>query len=161
MTCSVVDGQGKRGNVHIPAIMSVDFPDVVVFDGSFSCGIVYSRGNRTPESEKKQTSAYLIKRKMKKKILVYVPGRYISLFVVLILIALAAGVNSNPSSREVLLEDGKSERTQTVAYMADTKRAAAHRRPGPERGVAAYRRTPEREQTILIGWPSDIGRDQA
>ena len=31
-TCSVVDGQGKRGNVHIPAIMSVDFPDVV-FDG--------------------------------------------------------------------------------------------------------------------------------
>ena len=29
MTCSVVDGQGKRGNVHIPAIMSVDFPDVV------------------------------------------------------------------------------------------------------------------------------------
>ena len=33
MTCSVVDGQGKRGNVHIPAIMSVDVPDVVVFDG--------------------------------------------------------------------------------------------------------------------------------
>ena len=32
MTCSVVHGQGKRGNVHIPAIMSVDFPDVV-FDG--------------------------------------------------------------------------------------------------------------------------------
>ena len=33
---------------------------------SFSC-VVCSRGNRTPESEKKQTSAYLIKRKMKKK----------------------------------------------------------------------------------------------
>ena len=32
MTCSVVHGQGKRGHVHIPAIMSVDFPDVV-FDG--------------------------------------------------------------------------------------------------------------------------------
>ena len=28
-----VDGQGKRGNVHIPAIMSVAFPGVVVFDG--------------------------------------------------------------------------------------------------------------------------------
>ena len=42
--------------------------------------------------------------------------------------------------------------------MADTKRAAAHRRPGPERGVAAYRRTLEREQTILIEWPSDIGK---
>ena len=32
-TCRSVDGQGKRGNVHIPAIMSVAFPDVVVFDG--------------------------------------------------------------------------------------------------------------------------------
>ena len=44
--------------------------------------------------------------------------------------------------------------------MADTKRAAAHRRPGPERGVAAYGRTPEREQTIIIGWPSEIGGRQ-
>ena len=33
MTCRFVDGQGKRGNVHMPAIMSVAFPDVVVFDG--------------------------------------------------------------------------------------------------------------------------------
>ena len=33
MTCTFVDGQGKRANVHIPAIMSVAFPDVVVFDG--------------------------------------------------------------------------------------------------------------------------------
>ena len=33
MICRFVDGQGKRGNVHIPAIMSVAFPDVVVFDG--------------------------------------------------------------------------------------------------------------------------------
>ena len=41
---------------------------------SFSCGIVYSRGNRTPESEKKQTSVYLIKRKMKKKICVRTEG---------------------------------------------------------------------------------------
>ena len=37
-----------------------------------------------------------------------------------------------------------------MTYMADTKRAAAHRRPGPERGVAAYRRTPDREQTIFF-----------
>ena len=36
-----------------------------------------------------------------------------------------------------------------MTYMADTTRAAARRRPGPERGVAAYRRTPEREQTIF------------
>ena len=41
--------------------------------------------------------------------------------------------------------------------MADTKRAAAHRTQGPERGVEAYTRTPEREQTIFIGWPSDVG----
>ena len=33
MTCRFVHGQGKRGNIHIPAIMSVAFPDVVVFDG--------------------------------------------------------------------------------------------------------------------------------
>ena len=32
MTCRFVHGQGKRGNVHIPAMMSVAFPDVV-FDG--------------------------------------------------------------------------------------------------------------------------------
>ena len=37
-------------------------------------------------------------------------------------------------------------------------RAAAHKRPGPERGVASYRRMPEREQNILIGWLSDIGK---
>ena len=33
MTCRFVDGQGKRGNVHIPAIVSVACADVVVFDG--------------------------------------------------------------------------------------------------------------------------------
>ena len=33
MTCRVVHGQGKRGNVYIPAIVSAAFPDVVVFDG--------------------------------------------------------------------------------------------------------------------------------
>ena len=33
MTCTFEDGQGKRGNIHIPAIMSVAFPDVVVLDG--------------------------------------------------------------------------------------------------------------------------------
>ena len=33
MTCRFVHGQGKRGNVHIPPIMSVAFPDVIVFDG--------------------------------------------------------------------------------------------------------------------------------
>ena len=33
MPCRFVHGQGKRGNVHIPAIMSVAFPDVVVLDG--------------------------------------------------------------------------------------------------------------------------------
>ena len=43
---------------------------------------------------------------------------------------------------------------------ANPKRAAAHGGLGPERAVAAYRRTPEREQTLLVGWPSDIGRDQ-
>ena len=65
-------------------------------------------------------------------------------------VALAAGVKSNPSSRE-----------RFFLRTANPERAAAHRRPGPERRVAAYRWTPEREQTVRIGWPSDIGRDQA
>ena len=123
---------------------------------SFCCGIVYSRVKRTLESEKKKTYVYLITRKIKTKLLVYVPGTYISPFV----LALEGGVNSNPSSREVILEDGKSEtdRTQTVTHMADTKRAAAHRRPGPERGVATYRQTPEREQTVFYPTPSIIFR---
>ena len=33
MTCRFVHGQGKRGNVYTPAIMSAAFPDVVVFEG--------------------------------------------------------------------------------------------------------------------------------
>ena len=33
MTCRFLEGERKRGNVHIPAMMSVAFPDVVVFDG--------------------------------------------------------------------------------------------------------------------------------
>ena len=39
---------------------------------SFSCGIVYSLVKRTPESEKKKTYAYLIKRKIKKKMLLLI-----------------------------------------------------------------------------------------
>ena len=78
------------------------FPDFIkilsCLTVSFSCGIVYSRVKRTPESEKTQMSVYLIKRKIKKKMLVYVPGTYISPLVV----ALEGGVNSNPSSRERL-----------------------------------------------------------
>ena len=71
---------------------------------SFSCGIVYSRVKRTPESEKKKTCSYvyLIKRKIKRKMLVYVPGTYIPSCV----LAREGGVNSKPSSREVILEDG-------------------------------------------------------
>ena len=36
MTCSFGDGQDKRGNVHIQAIMSDAFPGFVVFDGFIS-----------------------------------------------------------------------------------------------------------------------------
>ena len=49
-----------------------------------------------PESEKKKTYVYFIKREIKKKILVYVPGTYTPSCV----IALEGGVNSNPFSRE-------------------------------------------------------------
>ena len=49
------------------------------------------------------------------------------------------------------------EQPSLPCCLTDTKRAAAQRRPGP---VAAYRRTPEREQTILIGWTFEIGGRQ-
>ena len=152
---------------------------------SFGCGIVYSRGNRTPVSENKQTSVYLIKRKMKKKICIRTrtketrPGalrstalphgsalhlhitcklllcvrlgmsrdrccghraaetplhdctavrvpkyhsvRKVKVFIVIFVVALAAGVKSKPSSKERLF-----------LRTANPKRAAAHRRPGPE-----------------------------
>ena len=50
----------------------------------------------------------------------------------------------------------QDQNSESMTYMADTKRAAAHRRPGPERGVAAYayRRTPEHEQTIF--YPNNL-----
>ena len=96
MTCRFVDGQGNEGmDMYRRSCRSLSLM-LSCLTVSFSCGIVYSRGNRTPESEKKQTSVYLIKRKMNKKKFVYVPGTYTSPFVV----ALAAGLNSNPSSRE-------------------------------------------------------------
>ena len=68
MTCRFVHGQGKRGMyIHRPSCRSLSLM-LSCLTVSFSC-VVYSRGNRTPGSGKKQTSVYLIKRKMKKKIL--------------------------------------------------------------------------------------------
>ena len=69
---------------------------------------------RTPESEKKKTYVYIIKRKIKKKMLVYVPGTYISLFV----LALEGGVNSNPSSRERLFLRTANPRQDTIRYLS-------------------------------------------
>ena len=83
-------------------------------------------------------------RKVKKVFIVILIPKLSLNFVV----ALAAGVTSKPSSKE-----------RFFLSTANAKRAAAHRRLGPECAVAAYTRTPEREQTILIGWPSDIGGD--
>ena len=80
---------------------------------SFSCEIVYSRVKRTPESEKKKTYVYLIKRKIKKKMLVYVPGSYIPSCV----LALDGGVNSNPSSRERFFL-----RTACIPFCSGTRR---------------------------------------
>ena len=74
---------------------------------SLSCGIVYSRVKRTPESEKRRRTYTSSNGKSKRKCwYVYVPGTYISPFV----LALEGGVNSNPSSRERLfLRTAKSE----------------------------------------------------
>ena len=72
LTCRFVDGQGKRGNVHIYwrscRSHSLMLSCLTV---SFSCGAVCSRGNRTAESEKKQTTVYFIKRKMKKNFFIH------------------------------------------------------------------------------------------
>ena len=62
---------------------------------SFSC-VVYSSGNTTPESEKKAAVGISHQTENEKENFVYVPGTYRSPFVV----ALAAGMNSNPPSRE-------------------------------------------------------------
>ena len=76
MTRRFVHGQGNEGMcIYRPSCRSLSLM-LSCLTVSFSC-VVYSRGNRTPESEKKQTSVYLIKRKMKKKKIVYVPGTYI------------------------------------------------------------------------------------
>ena len=57
MTCGFVNGQGKRGNVHVIYRPSCRSPSLILscLTVSFSC-VVYSRGNRKPGSEKKQTS---------------------------------------------------------------------------------------------------------
>ena len=91
------------------------FPDFVLFDGSFSCGIVYSRVKRTPETEKKKTYVYLIKRKNQKENvgmrIGYVHIPFCSI------IALERGVNSNPSSRERLFL-----RTAYIPFCSSTRR---------------------------------------
>ena len=53
-------------------------PTSSTFHFSFSCGMAYSRGNRAPESEIRQTSVYLIKRKMEKKFCIRTRYVYIS-----------------------------------------------------------------------------------
>ena len=90
----------ERANINVHSSTRLSGSSLILscLTVSFSCGIVYSRVKRTLESEKKQMSVYLIKWKIKKKMLVYVPGTYISPF----LLALEGGVNSNPSSRERL-----------------------------------------------------------
>ena len=84
----------------------------------FSCVIVYLRVKRTPESEKKKTYVHLIKRKIKKKMLVYVPGTYISPLV----LALEGGVNSNPSSRERLFLGTANPRQDPNRYVRYSKK---------------------------------------
>ena len=72
MTCRFLHGQGKRGvYIYRRSCRSLSLM-LSCLTVSFSC-VVYSRENRTPESEKKQTSVYVIKRKMKKKILCTYP----------------------------------------------------------------------------------------
>ena len=70
-------GDNNRIPQHAQHAIYLFFPDLSCLTVSFSCGIVYSRVERTPENEKK-TYVYLIKRKIMKKMLVYVPGTHVS-----------------------------------------------------------------------------------
>ena len=73
---------------------------------SFSCGIVYSRAKRTPESEKNEDVRISHQTENQRGNVGirtrYLPGTSIPSCV----LAPEGGVNSNPSSREVILEDG-------------------------------------------------------
>ena len=82
-----------------------------------SCGIVYSRVQKTPASEKKEDVRISHQTENQKEILVYVPGTYISPFVV----ALAAGVNSNPSSREKFVRKVTNHRWGEKLCVTKTK----------------------------------------
>ena len=96
MTCRFVDGQGKRGNVHILAIILVAFPDVVVFDGFIQLwNSLFTRKQNT-RAWRKADVGISHQTENEKESFVYAPDTYISPFVV----ALAAGVNSNPFSKE-------------------------------------------------------------
>ena len=119
------DAESTGENHRIPqhAIFRF-FPDLSCLTVSFSCGVVYSRVKRTPESEKRGRMYISSKRKIKKKMLVYVPGgirtryvfipgTYISPFV----LALKGGVNSNASSREKLFL-----RTAYIPFCSSTRR---------------------------------------
>ena len=99
------------------------FPDFVLFDGFIQLWNSPSLVKRTPESEKKKTYVYLIKRKIKKKTLVQVPGMYISPFV----LALEGGVNSNLSSRERLFLGTANPRQDPNRYVRYSKKQVTHR----------------------------------
>ena len=95
MTCRFVHGQGKRGNVHIPAIVSVAFPHVVVFDGFIELCSLFTRKQNARERTKAGVGISH-QTENEKEHFVYAPDTYISPFVV----AIPTGANSNPSSRE-------------------------------------------------------------
>ena len=85
MWCEIKQKQQKvpkaRTNINVYSTRCSGFSLILsCWTVSFSYGTVYSRVKRTPESKKKEMSVYLIKRKIKKKMLVCVPGIYPLLF---------------------------------------------------------------------------------
>ena len=95
---------------------------------------------------------YLIKRKIKKKMLVYVPGTYISPYV----LALEGGVNSNPSRREVIIEDGKSETGPKQLRTWLTRSVLPH--TGDHARSVEWQRTDGRPREQTIFYPNHLLR---
>ena len=116
-TAEDAESTGEHHRIQQRAIFRF-FPHFVEFlTVSFSCGIVYSRVKRTPGSEKSSCRHISSNGKSKRKCwytyLVYVPGTYISPFV----LALEGGENSNPSRKEKLFLRTANPRQDSNNYV--------------------------------------------
>ena len=101
------------------------FPDFVLFDGFIQlCNSIFTRKKNARERKKEDVLRMSHQTEnQKKNMLVYVPGTYISPFV----LALEGGVNSNPSSRERLFLRTANPIQDPNSYVRYLKKQVTHR----------------------------------